>query len=589
MKNKIFFIAIILVVFAGCNSDFLNQKPLGVQTTASFLGDPSTAEQNFEYMIRATYEVLNWCDGQWSASVLTTTNHMCDWMFGDMLSDDGVKGGNGPGDQSEFNDWRDWNPASGEAHENAFWLTGWTGVARANAVINALETYKSNLSAITYKRIKGEAYFLRAYFYFNLEREYGQFPYFTQPVQPSQIFATSTLMKTPEQIYANIEADLTTADSLALVKSQWQSTFNVAPEGRGTKGAVEAIKARVIAMEIGFGFNNKTPQDLYNVTESIISSGEYSLSANYATNFEMEGENNSESVFEIQCANLNQGYGGPGGNLWTIMLSPRFTAVDGTSVGRNLYSGWGFDCPTHSLFNEFEVTTGGTPDPRRSCSIIKNGDYLYADGIASTNELVSLYDSSTDCPTGYFGRKYAIPPALSPGATNDNTPVNIRVCRYADVLLLNAEAAYGIGPSKYAEAIGILNQIRERARASSGPKGSQYETPGYPSPSSDPNLLKDIPSSVTGPALLTAIKHERRCELAMEGFYRYWDLIRWGQYEDAINEYVSADWELKLSPAQVLTNFKSHLIHTGKLQDVPCWPIPESEVTNFQFPQNPGY
>jgi hypothetical protein len=110
---------------------------------------------------------------------------------------------------------------------------------------------------------------------------FGSIPYFDKPILPDQFKNPQSMA--PEEIYARIEADLVEAIDLLEEKSKWLALYNVQPEGRATKGAARAILARVISMEIGFGFNGKTWQDLYDVTKEIINSGEYALVANYAT------------------------------------------------------------------------------------------------------------------------------------------------------------------------------------------------------------------------------------------------------------------------------------------------------------------
>ena len=146
MKTKIFLLLIITAFLGGCK-DFLTEKPLGVESTESFLGNPKTAEQNFEYMIRAAYEVLNFTDQQ----VITMNGGIViPSLFGDMMSDDAVKGGNGDGDQIEYLNWRKWQCPTSATSLTNIWITKWVGVARANTVLKSLETYKANLSDAAY-------------------------------------------------------------------------------------------------------------------------------------------------------------------------------------------------------------------------------------------------------------------------------------------------------------------------------------------------------------------------------------------------------------------------------------------------------
>lgn len=564
-KNII--IATLLIGLAACSEDFLDRRPLGKETTDSFFNDKDKAEANFNLMLVAGYEFFNFAEGQWGG-----VGHHGEFMW-DMLTDDTQKGGDGPGDYSNIVNpgWRAWNTmpsASGPA--GSAYIAYNVGKERANSILQYVAKYKDALTPDAYNRIKGEALFLRAYCYFYGVKIFGSIPYFDHTITPNEF--NNPVSLSPEQLYAKIESDLTEAVSLLQEKSKWLGMYGIRPEGRATKGAARAVLAKVIAMEIGFGFNGKTWQDLYNVTKAIVESGEYTLVPNYATIFENEGMNNTESIFEVQCVDLNQGWGKPGSNMAPAFTTPRLTA--GNNKGKRLSDGWGFCLPTKSLSDEFEPG-----DVRRKATIIESGDILWEDGDPATNEQIDI-SVKDKCPTLMFLRKYAAPPQYK---NNTNSNNNIRLIRYSDMLLLCAEAAANLG--KDDEARKYVNIVRDRARNSTLPKGSQLLNPGYPSNVSVVNLLPPVTAS--GTALIAAIKHERRVELAGEG-HRLWDLYRWGDYEKAIAVYAAEDPLLNtttINPAQVLANYKTHLIG-GK---VPCLPIPNGDVVQFGVKQNPGY
>jgi len=558
---------VILLLLASCGEEFLDRKPLGKETTESFLGNAANADANFEKMIVAAYESFNFDEGQWNA-----IGHHGEWMW-DIVTDDAQKGGDGPGNQTWMLDWRFWNtlPTNMGPASSAY-IAYNVAKERANTILFNIETYKNNLSPEVYSRIKGEALFIRAYFYFYGVKMFGRIPYFSEPILPEQ-FRNPKSME-PEMIYSRIEADLREAVSLLEEKGKWVPMFGVQPEGRATKGAARAVLARVLTMEIGFGFNGKTWQEVYDVTKDIIQSGEYALVPNFATLFEPEGQNSSESVFEIQCVNIDQGWGKPGGNLEVLMVTPRLTS--GNNKGKNLFDGWGFMCPTPNLSNAFELG-----DPRRKCTIIEDEDILWEDGNAETDERIDI-SVKDKCPTLMYSRKYSVPLA-NKSSNNQNSNVNKRNCRYAEVLLTNAEAAAQIG--KENEALQLLNTIRKRARQSSLPKGSQLLNTGYPVNTFSGDLLPDI--SASGTDLLDVIRKERRVELAHEG-HRLWDLIRWGKMEDAIRTYVKEDYLMVAKDSdgeKSVANYHSHLIG-GK---VPCFPIPTDDVEKYGVEQNLNY
>ena len=167
--------------------------------------------------------------------------------------------------------------------------------------------------------------------------------------------------------------------------------------------------------------------------------------------------------------------------------------------------------------------------------------------------------------TGYSARKLALDPANRPTEHSDG-PSNVRVIRYADVLLMKAEAAYHL--KKEEETRALINQIRARACTSTYPKGFLKDQNVY-SPTGFVNNLPDIPSNVSGEELYEALKHERRVELAIEGL-RYWDLVRWGDYRDILPDEVRARFDRR------------------QLRGVPVLPIPETEVVSWGLEQNPS-
>jgi hypothetical protein len=170
--------------------------------------------------------------------------------------------------------------------------------------------------------------------------------------------------------------------------------------------------------------------------------------------------------------------------------------------------------------------------------------------------------------TGYLNRKAATVKPTEAKASGQN----IRKFRYADVLLMKAEAAVNTG--KEQEVRDILNQIRARARNSGKQKGSIEGTLTYEPSDAPPNTLPPIPNTVTGPALKAAVIHERRVELAMEQLH-FFDQVRWGTYMNAL-------------PTNIRTAALSHSI-TGGVNPIPVLPIPIIEVQSWGLAQNPNY
>ena len=218
--------------------------------------------------------------------------------------------------------------------------------------------------------------------------------------------------------------------------------------------------------------------------------------------------------------------------------------------------GWGFNNPTQNLVDEFE-----TGDPRLASTAYADGDVVLG--------IVQEIDFPAENETGYLNRKAALVQPITTKAAGQN----IRKFRYADILLMKAEAAFHTGDE--ASARQILNMIRDRARSSTRPKGSvegslTYEP--YTAAELD-GVLPPVLGTVSGQDLLNAIMHERRVELAMESL-RFWDQVRTGTYINSL-------------PADVQGAAQGRTL-TG-VNPIPVLPIPLDEVQTWNLEQNPGY
>ena len=518
------------IITQGCKK-YLDKDPLGQGTEQSIFKD----QTNAILAVNSIYDTASWDEGpKWGTGPYT--GHMYEWMFGDVLSDDAEKGST-TSDFSDLQAMKEWRTDPANGIIATLWSHSFTGIFRSNLVINNVDA--GTISATLKNRLKGEALFFRAYFYFYLARVFGDVPLFTQAAQPDDFgkIKRNSLAET----YAFIEKDLKQAIDLLPEKSEYPQAYL----GRATKGAARAYYARVIMYELGTDNSAKhTWQEVYDITNTIMQSNQYSLTPNYAQIQEKEGANNQESIFEIQFANS------------PIANGP---AKSGTTnnVFQNNRSTWGygFNNPTQSLVNEFEPN-----DPRLPCTVIKDGDVVL--GIKNKIDL-------SGNATGYLNRKAAIL-QVNPVKSGDQ---NIRKMRYADVLLMHAEAAAQL--AKPGEAVILLNTIRARARSASKPKGSTVGSLNYDANTIPAGTLPDLFSSIAGQDLLTAIWHERRVELGMEALH-FWDLVRTGRYYT------------KLS-GDVLSRCKAHSITGNVVNPVPVLPIPLNEVQTWNLQQNPGY
>lgn len=520
-------------IWTGCE-DFLEKEPLGQETDKTFFKDPENAVLG----VNAIYDAISWDEGG-----VTGSGHNYEWMFTDIISDDAFKGST-PGDFIELRELERWEGRPSTGVTSSRWNVMFAAIYRANEVI--LNLPESNIDEDLKNRLLGEAYFLRGYAYLNLVTKFGGLPLIDRIIEPSewgQLDRASVAAT-----YAFIDEDFAKASELLPLKSE----YALEDVGRATKGAARAFLARSYMYQIGTdNSNQRTWQDVYNLTNEIINSNQYSLEPNYAKLFEMESENGQESIFEIQYTSNLQGWG------------PEKTGTTNSVIqGNRDVWGWGFNNPSQLLVDAFEEG-----DPRLAVTVYKDGDIV-------VGESQRIDASQND--TGYLNRKAFLEPAFRSSESKDS-PKNIMMFRYADIILMKAEAAYHL--SNEDEARDLVNSIRERARQSTRPKGSTAEGATDYVPYDDlSGVLPDIAESVTGQELLEAIWHERRVELAMEKV-RFYDLVRTGRYLDAMEQKYGAE---------VRANAQRHSIQ-GFTNPIPVFPIPLNEAQDWGITQNPEY
>jgi hypothetical protein len=533
IKTFPFIIILALVIgLAGCQK-FLTKEPLGVVTQTNLFKDSVNAIE----AVNSIYDASSWDEGpKWGDPHGPYQTHFYEWFIGDAMSDDAAKGST-PSDFSAITDLKTWTANPSNLPLATLWSNCFTGINRANTVINNID--EGTVSDQLKSRLKGEALFFRGYFYFFLVRVFGGVPLFEKTPAPSetQNITRSSIGET----YAFIEKDLNSAANLLPEKSGYAA----ADLGRATKGAALSYLTRVILYQLGtVNGNNHSWQDVYDLTGKIVNSNQYGLFPNYATIWEDEGENGIGSIFEIQFKTSNDA-GGPikSGTTNNVFQNNRSTW------------GYGFNNPTQNLVNSFEPL-----DPRLPCTVYKNGDIVLG--------IFQQIDLATN-ETGYLNRKAAI---LKPAQVKAGGQ-NIRKIRYADILLMRAEAAAHL--QKNTEAVDLVNKIRDRARNASKPKGSKLGSLTYEANNPPSGTLPDLSSTLSGQDLLNAIWHERRVEFGEESL-RYWDLIRTGRYLDIL-------------PPDVKSSCQTHSFTQNTVNPVPLVPIPLNEVQTWKLQQNPGY
>ena len=403
----------------------------------------------------------------------TTANNL--WVFGDVASDDAVKGGDA-GDRSEITYVNDFavNPDNGEIE--SIWKHYYEGIVRANYVTSYVPDI--NMDEELKQRIIAEAKFLRAYFYFHLTNIFGAIPLKT--TASANVDDLNIAVSPVEAIYALIEQDLTDASTTLPVS---YGNNNI---GRATRGAALGLLAKV------YLFQGKWELALENAN-AVTQLGIYSLMPVYSQNFNVPDKNNSESVFEIQHLESQSPFLG---SYLTQYFSPK-------------PKGYSFNAPTQNFIDEFEVTlVDSVYDPRLDYTVGRAGqDWVNGEPF---NPVWSV--------TGYLQKKHVQPASEVPIGDGN---LNYSFMRYAEILLIQAEALNELSRSE--EALVPLNAVRKRAREC---YLYDSELDGYDGTIPD-QLLPDINNSNTS-YLRTAIRHERRVELGFE-FHRFYDLMRYGK------------------------------------------------------------
>ena len=427
-------------------------------------------------------------------------------MLGEIASDNTLAGGESQSDTPGFQQIDDMIHTPVNSNLKNLWDWMFAGVQRANFILE----FKDKTDFPEKKQVIAEARFLRAYYHFELVKWFGAIP-----MKGDARFSPGDEKLIPRSpvsaVYASIEADLIFAAA--------NLSTTAAQKGRVTRGAALALLGKAYLYQNKFAPAAST-------LESLISTSSYSLIANYNTIFENAGENGLESVFEVQYTDVEgSGFGClqcSEGNVAVGFNGPR------NYTGTLFTSGFSFNVPTLKVVNAFEAG-----DLRKAVAILDIEAWATSTGATFGKG----YEH-----TGFFNRKY-IPRTRrseSQGDLNLTNPNNYRAIRYADVLLMAAEA-YNRGGIDDTKARGYLNQVRRRAFG---------------------DLNHDISSS--GAALTDFILAERRLELVGEG-HRFFDLVRTGK------------------AAQEIPGFKAN-----KNELFPI-PIEEIQFANGNWQQNPGY
>ena len=487
MKNykNILYAFTVLVGFAACSDDFVEREPVYSIGSENYFN----SETDYYNALVGAYDLLQ--------------STYVNVMLGEIASNNTLCGGESATDVIGFQQIDDMTHTPVKSNLKNIWDWMFAGVNRANYILE----FQDKTDFEGKEVIIAETRFLRAYYYFELVKWFGPVPLKETRFELGD--ETSIPRSPVSDVYGLIESDL----QYAINNLEY-----TAPQiGRVTKGAAQALLGKAYLYQDKFS-------DAANVLDNLIQFGPYDLVDDYNTIFENAGENGIESVFEVQYTDAE------GAGFGCLQCSEGNVAVGFNGIrnydGPVFDSGFSFNVPTQDVVDEFEAG-----DLRKDVAIL--------DIEAWANTTGATYGTGYE-HTGYFNRKYiARQGDANLGDQNLTNPNNYRAIRFADVLLMAAEAfnRSGIDDTK---AQLYLNRVRERAFGDTSHN-----------------------VTVTGTALTDAIYHERRVELVGEG-HHFFDLVRTGR-------------------GNQIPGFTSN-----KNELFPI-PIEEIQFSNGNWQQNPGY
>jgi hypothetical protein len=511
---KKIFISLLVVLLLGvyaCSEEFTTNPRPNVEALDTYFLE----EENVETAIIGIYDLMQY-------------NYARDWhsvFFLKVLPGDAAgAGGSGPSDQPQLHEIDDYTGvSSSNASITSIWDLFYRTIALSNLVIENIK--ESDLS--NKETALAEAKFLRAWCYFELTTMFGDIPLRLTVPAAAEDFG---IAKTPRaDVYTQIKLDLTDAINGLGDKS-------TAEYFRASKGAAQALMGKVLV------FEGKTLEAIP-YFESVILNQAHDLEANPEDVWSVGSEFGIESLFEMGYISTsgrdwgNIAWGGRNeSNLHIQLMGPRGDGIFDVT-GTELLNGWGFNLPSSKLVDAFDAAGDVN---RKAATVMTEAELIASGGVVdptkATGGVIEDYE-------GAIRIKYATKSeaTLADGVKELNYTTNWRLLRYAEVLLLAAEAYNAEGQDDKARA--ELNKIRFRAG------------------------LADVSTTLTGTDLFDAIVNEKFLELAHEG-QRFWDLVRWGRASTEL----SAD---------------------GYTSTNDLFPIPISEIDkNSELTiadQNPGY
>ncbi|MDR2969311.1 MAG: RagB/SusD family nutrient uptake outer membrane protein [Tannerellaceae bacterium] len=512
----------------GCNSDFLDRPTLGALDETTYL---STEDAGYKLLVNCYQPILNHWDYQ-----------TMKFDLGDQLTDDCAKGGSDAGDRVVITEVTRGNPTATSGLLTQFWDHRYKQAISACNVFLSLITPEANLikaggalvSAEEKKRWIAEAYFMRAFYYFDLAMIFVNVPIIDRPL--SAVEKGDITKASKEEVMNFILSDLEKA--LSEPNLPGAASLPASEIGRITKEAALAFRARV---NMFYGNYEAAKTDLKTVVESNC----YELTDDYEILFNSapNGYLSKEAVFVTLRSYIPNYTGGS--------VCPQM------NLGRAGVGGWGGECPTQDLVSEYE-----TGDPRLVHTVLSSGDiFVKSDGTDEVHDYSGYDNFSLQHSRKQYPDWSRRPLDLM------NTDWTFYHIRYADVLLMYAECLIETGDDKQ-KAADLINQIRHRAFVTSSPTDSYAKYRKF-NLTEEQRVTEDVFNSryrvKVSDDLREALRHERRVELGGEGM-RLYDLLRWGIFVPTMQAFGK-------TPEGVYSGAGTHVT-----DNTYPYPIPQNEI-----------
>ncbi len=560
MKKILLINIILLFVAMSCDTDdYLTVKPKGSAFQELFANP-----EGVNKLLIGSYSKLSG-NADWASSV---TN----WVWGDVASDDYYKGSSG-GDQATINPIEGFYPDAQNEYVKNLWRDMYDGITRCNSVLSTLALMDETIMADTDKaKVAAQARFLRAHYYFELTKVYLQVPYIDENTEDP------TMVPNDHVLWSEIEADLNYA------KDNLPNSWPGEP-GRVTQWAAKSLLAYVYMFQKKWSDAKPLLIDVKDNGISVNGSP-LGLTTTYEMNILARGNNNNESIWEIQYI-VNDGSDGSHNANWGDALNFPYTfACCGFhQPTQNFVNAFKTGADGHPMFDNFDASdvtpnaygsnyststltkyTGGSLDPRVDLIVGRPGAPFLDFGILDPSWVREVSNGGP-----YLNQKNMWLKAeegqsrTSTGWANGINDNNFRKIRLAHIYLWLAEC-YVEADNNLSEAVSLVNEIRNRAKESltsptdwlfyEGEWVADYKVEPYASFGSKEEALK-------------AIRHEDRLEFGGDGM-RFFDLVRWGIADQVMNKYLADEGR-----GIFTTYLLGRSFIKGKNE---YWPIPQTEV-----------